>query len=58
VNISGCLCEYIILDGELILQWIFKKLDAGMDSVDLAHHRDKCWSVGNAVTIFVFHKMR
>ena len=41
MNISGCLCEYIILDGEIILQWIFKKLDAGMDSGDLAQHRDK-----------------
>jgi len=57
VNISGCLCEYIILDGDKILQWIFKKCYGVMDIVGLSQYRDKCLSVANAVTHFVFHKM-
>jgi hypothetical protein len=27
-------------DGKIILRWIFKKWDGGMDCIDLAHDRD------------------
>ena len=35
-----------------------QELGGGMDSVDLVQHRDSCRSVTNAVTTFVFRKMR
>jgi hypothetical protein len=29
------------LDGRIILKWIFRKWDGGMDWADLAHNRDR-----------------
>jgi hypothetical protein len=29
------------LDGSIILKWIFKKWDGGMDWIDLAQNRDR-----------------
>lgn len=58
MNIGGCLCECIFLDGKIILQPIFKKSNGDMDCVDLAQYRDKCQSVANAVRTFVFHKKK
>ena len=32
------------VDGMVMLKWIFKKWDGGMDGIDLAHGRDR-WCV-------------
>jgi len=32
------------VDGEIILRWIFRKWDGGMDSIDLTQDRDR-WRV-------------
>jgi hypothetical protein len=32
------------MDGRIILKWIFRKLDGGMDWIDLAYDRDR-WQV-------------
>jgi hypothetical protein len=37
------------VDGRIILKWIFKKWDGGMDSIELAHDRDRWRAVLNAV---------
>ena len=37
------------VDGRIILKWIFRKWDGGMDWIDLAQNRDRCWAVVNAV---------
>ena len=37
------------VDGKLILKWIFKKLDGGMDQIDLALDRSKLRDLVNAV---------
>jgi hypothetical protein len=38
------------LDGRIILRWIFRKLDVGgMDWIELAHDRDTCRAIVNAV---------
>jgi hypothetical protein len=34
---------------EIILKWIFKKWDGGMDWIDMAQDRDRWWAVVNAV---------
>jgi hypothetical protein len=36
------------LDGRIILKWIFKKWDGGMDWIDMAQDRDR-WAVVSAV---------
>jgi hypothetical protein len=40
------------VDGRIILKWIFKKWDAGMDWIDLAQDRDRWRAVVNAVMNF------
>jgi len=37
------------VDGRIILKWIFKKWDAGMDWINLAQNRDRWRAVVNAV---------
>jgi len=37
------------VDGRIILRWIFRKWDGGMDWIDLAQDRDKWWSLVYAV---------
>jgi hypothetical protein len=37
------------VDGRIILKWIFKKWDGGMDSGELAQDRDRWRAVVNAV---------
>ena len=37
------------VDGRIILRWIFRKWDGGMDWIDLARDRDRWWALVNAV---------
>ena len=42
--------EYPDVDGRIILKWIFRKWDLeGMDWIDVAQDRDRCWAVVKAV---------
>ena len=36
-------------DGRIILRWIFKKLNAGMDWIDMAQDRDRWRALVNQV---------
>ena len=36
------------VDGEIILRWIFRKWDGGMDWTDLTQDRDRWWVLVNA----------
>jgi hypothetical protein len=40
--------EDIDVDGQIILKWIFKKQDGGMDCIDLAQDRGRWWDLVNA----------
>jgi hypothetical protein len=42
--------EDLVLDGRIILKWIFKKLDGGVDEIELAQDRGKWRALVNAVT--------
>ena len=37
------------VDGRIILRWIFRKLDGGIDWIALAQDRDRWWAVVNVV---------
>jgi hypothetical protein len=37
------------VDGRIILKWIFKKSDGGMDGIELAQDRDRWRALMNAV---------
>jgi hypothetical protein len=37
------------VDGGIILRWIFRKWDGGMDWIDLAQHRNRWRAVVNVV---------
>jgi len=41
--------EDLSVDGMVILTWLFKKLFAGIDWIDLALGRDRWWTLVNAV---------
>jgi hypothetical protein len=40
------------VDGRIILKWIVKKRDGGMDWIDIAQDRDRWQAVVNAVMNF------
>ena len=35
--------------GRIILRWIFRKWNGGMNSIDLAQDRDRCGAIVNVV---------
>ena len=37
------------IDVMIILKWIFRKCNGGMDWIDLAQNRDRWWALVNAV---------
>ena len=37
------------VDGRVILRWIFRKYDGGMDRIDLAQDSDRWWAFVNVV---------
>jgi len=37
------------VNGRIILKWIFRKLDGGMDWIGLAQNRDRWWALVSAV---------
>jgi hypothetical protein len=37
------------VDGRIILKWIFKKWDGGMNWIELAQDRDRLWALMSAV---------
>jgi hypothetical protein len=39
-----------VVDGGIILSWVFKKWDGGMDWIDLAQDRERWRGILNAVT--------
>jgi hypothetical protein len=40
------------VDGRIILRWIFRKWDGGMDWIDLAREWERWWAHVNAVMNF------
>jgi hypothetical protein len=40
------------VDGRIILRWIFRMWDGGIDWVDLAQYRDRWWALAKAVMKF------
>jgi hypothetical protein len=40
------------VDGRIILKWIFKEWNGGMNWIELAQDRDRWWAVVNAVMNF------
>jgi hypothetical protein len=50
--------EDLAIDGWIILKWMLKTWDGGMDWIDLTQVRDKWRAVVNAVTNLPIHKTR
>jgi hypothetical protein len=46
--------EGTLVDGRIILKWIFERLNGGMDGVDLAQDRGRWRAVVNAVMSLLF----
>jgi hypothetical protein len=46
------------IDGRIILKWIFKTWDGGMNWIELAQDRDRWRALVNAVMNLRVHKMR
>jgi hypothetical protein len=46
------------VEGRIILKWIFKKWEGGMDWIDMAQDRDRRRALVNVAMNFGFHKMR
>jgi hypothetical protein len=46
------------VDARIMLRWIFRKWDGGVDWIDLAQNRDKWRVFGSAVMNPRFHKIR
>jgi hypothetical protein len=44
--------EDLVVDWTIILNWIFKKWDMGMNWIAFSLGRNKCWVVMNAVMNF------
>jgi hypothetical protein len=40
------------VDGKIILRWVFRKRDGGMDWLDFVQVRDKWWAFVNAMMNF------
>jgi hypothetical protein len=40
---------YLDVNGRIILKWIFKKWDAGIDWINMAQDRNRCRALVNAV---------
>ena len=49
---EGSHFEYLGLDGRIIMKWIFRDLDGGMDWNNLDHDSDTCRAVANVVMNF------
>jgi hypothetical protein len=49
---EGCHFKDSGVDGRIILKWIFKQWDGGMDWIDLAQGRGRWWAVVNTVMNF------
>jgi len=49
--------EDLVIGGRIILKWVFRKLDDGMDWIDMAQDRDRWQALVNAVMNFRFPKM-
>jgi len=48
--------EHPGVDGRIILKFVFKKWDGGMDWIDLDQDRERCLAVLNVIMNFGFHK--
>ena len=49
--------EDLVIGGRIILKWVFRKLDDGMDWIDMAQDRDRWQALVNAVMNFRVPKM-
>jgi hypothetical protein len=46
---SRYFATYQVVDGRIILKWIFKNWDGSMDWIELDQNRDRWWALVNAV---------